>query len=193
MFMMLLPWGLRNHALFGDGWLRMTTLEGISLYEAVYPEADGGPRQQLIKTPLEMAAMNEAERNDEWARRGWAYIREDPVRIAKLAMIKIGRTWSPWLNAADFRLGAVQVAMSIWYIPLYILGLIGVFAGVIPRRHAVLLLIPVVYFTGVHALFLGSVRDRVPLMPIVCVFAAAGMVGIGKWLSRGKRIEPQRV
>ncbi len=156
----------------------MTTLEGISLYEAVYPGADGGPKQDVIEVPAEMRGMGEAERNDEWARRGWRFVWTDPVRVGELAVRKMGRTWSPWMNAAEFRSVGVQVVMVLWHVPLFILGLIGVFGGGVALRWRGLLLVPVVYFTLVHSLFLGSVRYRVPLMPLVCVFAAVGVVRV---------------
>ncbi len=183
-------WVLRNYQEF-DRWPIMTTLEGISLYEAVYPEADGGPRQNKIALPAEMAGMNDAERDQEWSRRAWGYIRSDPLRIAPLAVVKVGRTWSPWFNAEGFSARPIQWAMGLWYIPLLILAAMGVvatFGNTLKRelRTWVLLLIPVVYFTGVHALFLGSVRYRVPLEPIICIFAALGLLKVGKWVRRGK-------
>jgi hypothetical protein len=200
-FVLLAPWLVRNYRIFHSGPMRLTTLEGISLYEAVYPSADGGPKQDKIATPLEMSLMNEAARNDEWARRGWAYVIHDPVRIAKLGVRKIGRTWSPWFNPEGAKdsgaSGALQRLITAWYVPLYVLALLGLFAGgsgggsessspvgVSPFRIKVLLLIPVVYFTLVHALFLGSVRYRVPLMPIACIFAALGLVRLWRTIRR---------
>jgi hypothetical protein len=200
-FVLLAPWLVRNYRIFHSGPMRLTTLEGISLYEAVYPSADGGPKQDKIATPVEMVRMNEAERNDEWARRGWAYVIHDPVRIARLGVRKIGRTWSPWFNPEGVKdsgaSGAMQGLMTAWYVPLYVLGLVGLFWGNARGRSRtgsavgessfaikVLLLIPVVYFTLVHALFLGSVRYRVPLMPIACIFAALGLVRLWRTIRR---------
>lgn len=171
----LLPWQFRNYAIFHDHFFRLTTLEGISLYEAVYPDADGGPKQDIIPLPPEMHAMNESQRNDEWARRAHAFIWSDPFRIAALAFRKAARTWSPWMNASDFQSPLVQSVMILWHIPLFIFALIGLAGRALSRKMKAMLLIPILYFTAVHALFLGSVRYRVPLMPLVCILAAAGI------------------
>jgi hypothetical protein len=189
-FLVLLPWQLRNYQHFGDRYFRLTTLEGISLYEAVYPEADGGPKQDKIPLPPEMASLNEAQRNDEWSRRAWQEIREYPARTASLAVRKVARTWTPFLNAGEFQNPLIQSAMGLWHIPLFILALIGVSRTFPRNKMTYLLLAPVMYFTLIHALFLGSVRYRVPLMPLVCIFAAAGVV----WtLERFRaRFRPQR-
>src|SRR5271154_1814083 len=94
---------------------------------------------------------------------GWGYVFGEPGRVLELAVRKMGRTWSPWLNAAEFRNAGVQAVMVAWYVPLFGLGLIGVLIGRVPMKLRGLLLIPVLYFTLVHSLFLGSVRYRVPL------------------------------
>jgi len=191
--LMLAPWLVRNYRMFDSGPFRMTTLEGISLYEAVYPEADGGPRQDKISLPPEMASLNEAQRNDEWSRRAWTYVREEPLRVAKLAVVKAGRTWSPWFNAGEWKSRVITWGMAAWYIPVYALAIAGIFWGRMRRQTKMLLMIPVLYFTVLHALFLGSVRYRVPLMPEVCVLAACGASVLRKGEEAGQRSAEARV
>jgi hypothetical protein len=174
----LLPWTARNHALLGTSLTQLTTLEGISLYEAVYPQATGGPMQDKIALPPDMVTMNEAQRDAEWKQRAWQFIREDPGRIARLAIVKFGRLWSPWLNAAEYRNPIVDTGLTLWHVPVYILALIGMFRREIPRVLRWALLLPIIYFSLVHSLFLGSVRYRVPVMPLVYVFAAAGLAAM---------------
>ncbi len=187
MFVLLWPWLMRNYAQFHSGFLRLTSLEGISLYESVYPEADGGPRQDTIKLPADMVPLNEAQRNDEWSRRAWTYILEDPGRMARLAVVKVERMWSPLFHAEEFASRPIQIIMVAWYVPLLVLGLVGVFRRVIPGAFLGLLLIPIGYFTVLHALFLGSMRYRAPLMPVVCLLAAAAVAGVKKPMSGAKR------
>ncbi|HVX86695.1 MAG TPA: glycosyltransferase family 39 protein [Phycisphaerae bacterium] len=172
MFGTLVPWMMHT----GKGAGRLTSLEGISLYEAVYPGADGGPKQDKIATPPEMeGAGMEWPRDEVWGREAWGYVRSDPVRILRLAVVKAGRTWSPWMNASEMRNPVLQAVLIGWQAPLFILAAGGIFWGGLAGRMKGLLLCPIVYFTAVHALFLGSVRYRVPLMPVVCVLAATGL------------------
>jgi hypothetical protein len=184
-FAVLAPWLGRNYGLFHSGPLRLTTLEGISLYEAVYPEADGGPRQDKITLPPEIKGLSEAQRNDEWSRRAWGYIGGEPLRMVRLGMVKFGRTWSPWFNAAEMRSPALWWGMTLWYVPLFVLAMVGIAAGEFGRGNKVLWLIPIVYFSVLHSLFLGSVRYRVPVMPLVCVFAGAGVTACLRRAKRG--------
>jgi 4-amino-4-deoxy-L-arabinose transferase-like glycosyltransferase len=176
-FLLLLPWQIRNFNLFHTNFFRLTTLEGISLYEAVYPAADGSPKQDLLlnNPPPDMKSLGEAELNDEYSHRARHYIRTDPLRILSLAVKKIARTWSPFMNAANFQNPALQAALALWHIPLFIFALFAAFFSPLPLKIKGTLLIPILYFTALHALFLGSVRYRVPLMPIVCLFGAAGI------------------
>ena len=127
------------------------------------------------------------QRNDEWSRRAWEEIEGHPGRVSWLAVKKVGRTWSPFFNAGGYQRPLVQTAMGLWQIPLFGLALVGLFAGLLPLRVKGLLLVPVVYFSAVHALFIGSVRYRVAVMPVVCVFAACGIVYLWRRMRTGKR------
>ncbi|NNM87348.1 MAG: hypothetical protein HKL95_02385 [Phycisphaerae bacterium] len=180
----LMPWWIRNYRLFGQDFFRMSTLQGISLYEAVYPQATGGPRQSKIRPPPAIKNLNESQRDLAWTRRAWHWVLADPLRIAWLAVIKIGRTWSPWLHARHFRAWWVNVPLVFWTIPQFGLALRGIFARrriVIPTGILGMLLLTILYFTMMHALFIGSVRYRVELLPLVDLLAATGLVRLVAW------------
>jgi hypothetical protein len=76
--------------------------------------------------------------------------------------------------------------MTLWNVPLLALALLGL-AFRMRRDLLLLLLIPIAYFTAVHALFLGSVRYRTPLMPLVCLLAAHAITKALKWSRPGQR------
>ena len=170
----LMPWWIRNYQLFGQDFFRFTTLQGISLYEAVYSGATGGPRQTHIALPAAWRGFNESQRDLAWTRRAWRAIRRHPGRVIWLAAVKIARTWSPWLHARGFARPAVNVPLTIWYILIYILFIVGLVRGGVPWRLAGVGWLSLLYFTMMHALFLGSVRYRVPVMPLVLLGAAVG-------------------
>ncbi|MCL2645541.1 MAG: glycosyltransferase family 39 protein [Phycisphaerales bacterium] len=188
LFVSLLPWERRNDGLFAPARVHFTTLEGISLYEAVYPGATGGPKQDVLVLPAEMEPLNEAQRNAEWSRRAWECVRNDPARVAALAVRKVARMWSPVLNAAEFQNVLLQIALAAWHIPLFVAAIVGLIGLVLPMRWKILLLVPMVYFSAIHAIFLGSVRYRVPLTPFLCIFAAAGIVRVIQYTNQRKRL-----
>lgn len=188
----LLPWWIRNYCIFGQDFFRMSTLQGISLYEAVYPHATGGPRQSDIRPPPAMQHLNESQRDLAWTRRAWRCVLADPLRIAWLAIVKIGRTWSPWLHARHYRAWWINAPLILWNVPQFLLALRGLIAArsiKIPTGLLGILLLTILYFTMMHAIFIGSVRYRVELLPLVDLLAASGLVSL---VAQGRRQEPEK-
>ncbi len=171
--LILLPWWLRNYRLFHHDFFRFTTLQGISLYESVYSGATGGPRQSDIVRPPAIQNLPEGQRDAAWTRRAFADVFDHPFRMVRLGFVKIGRTWSPWLHARGYSRPWLNALLCVWYVPLFLLALAGLPILRTWRGPAGILLIGILYFTAMHAVFLGSVRYRVPVMPLVCIFAAA--------------------
>ncbi len=176
-FLCLLPWWVRNYRLFHQDFFRFTTMQGISLYESVYSGATGGPRQSDLVIPPSIERLNESQRDLAWTHRAIADMARHPGRVIRLAFVKIARTWSPWLHAKGYTNVWVNAALTLWYVPLFILAIIGMCRYPVRSPLIGVLLVPIVYFTLMHAVFLGSVRYRVPVMPLVVVFAAIGMAG----------------
>jgi len=189
---LLHPWQARNATLYPEAAINLTSLEGISLYEAVYPEATGGPMQDKIKLPREMITMNEGQKDAAWKQRAWEEIRSNPRRVARLAVLKVGRMWSPWMNATEMRNGWVQAGLTLWHGGLYVLAIAALVMGWRKglKGAVMVLLVPLLYLTAVHAVYVGSVRYRVPVMPVVHVFAAVGLSWVIHW--RAGRKGPQR-
>ncbi len=174
-FVCLLPWWMRNYGLFHQDFFRFTTMQGISLYESVYSGATGGPRQSDLVIPASIKRLNESRRDLAWTHRAFTDIYRHPRRIIRLAFVKIARTWSPWLHARGYAKPWLNIVLTLWYGPLFVLALIGVFRYPIRSPLFGVLLVPIVYFTCMHAVFLGSVRYRVEVMPLVMVLAAIGL------------------
>ena len=171
----LLPWWIRNDRLFHQDFFRFTTMQGISLYESVYSGATGGPRQSDLIIPPSIQRLNESRRDLAWTHRAFTDMVKHPLRVVKLGFVKIARTWSPWLHARGYASVWLNIVLTLWYTPLFILAIIGLFRYPVWSPLFGVLLVPIVYFTLMHAVFLGSVRYRVPVMPLVVVLTAMGM------------------
>jgi hypothetical protein len=99
-----------------------------------------------------------------------------PREAARLAWTKLVRTWSITPNAAGYDSPLIKAVAWLSVGPEFALSLVGMW--LLRRRPAVLLLLlaPAFYFTLMHMIFVGSVRYRVPAMPLIFVLAATAVV-----------------
>ena len=99
-----------------------------------------------------------------------------PVRVLQLAGIKFLRMWNPLPNDAMFQGGTMSLAITLGYTPLIGLAIWGLIQF---RSRAHLWLacaLPAIYFSFIHAVFVGSIRYRQPPMLLLIVPAAAVLV-----------------
>lgn len=184
----LLPWAYRNHGVLGE-WRWLTTRGGISLYDGVGPQADGGSDLGDIKDSEVVRGMGEMERDEYFRREAWRSIWADPGRIVRLAGVKLARMWNPFPNLQTHQSRVVRWVSAGWMIPVLLLAAAGVLIllrGIRDGdvRLAVFLLLPAIYLSLLHAIFVGSVRYRLPAMPFLEILAA---VGVGRLLSSRRR------
>jgi len=168
----LFPWALRNFR--HTGHLVWTTLEGgRSLYEAVGPYATGGPAMHLTKWPEETLRLNEYDADKFLREEALEYAKEHPWRTARLALIKFCRTYAPIPNVSTYRTPLYIVASLISYVPVLLFGLCGMW-----RERAFIsscwpFFLPVIYFTVLHMVFVGSIRYRDQFIWSFMLFAGA--------------------
>ena len=174
----LAPWTLRNHQLTGH-WIVTTLWLGPSLYDGLNPNATGDSDMQFFDDDDVMGnGMSEYEMNRYYRQEAATFVIDHPRRAVELAFIKLGRFWKPWPNAAQFRSWPARLAVACFFLPMMILAVCGwwVHRG---RVWAWLLTIgPVLYFSVLHMIFIGSLRYRLPVEYLLCVMAAAGLCGL---------------
>jgi hypothetical protein len=125
------------------------------------------------------AAVNEAERIAK--EYGLEYMRTQPRDFAVLAVKKFFRLWSPFpdaVNKGAARGGeARDVISAAAYIPLLIFGLAGI---VLAARRYFHRLLPVfafiAVFVGPFAIFLPTMRYRLPIDFLLAIFASYALV-----------------
>jgi 4-amino-4-deoxy-L-arabinose transferase-like glycosyltransferase len=173
--LILFPWALRNHARLNE-WIWTTTNGGITLYDGFNPTADGASDQSFTTRMPELAHMGEVERSVYLTGRAQDFIQHQPGRVIKLAINKLLRTWSPIPLSREYGHDLRYVLVGLLYtLPLFLLAAGGVAGQRLPIAAKVLLLLPAVYITVVHAASIGSIRYRVPAdVPMAVVAAAAG-------------------
>ena len=175
----LVPWAARNRRVTGH-WCWLTYRAGISLYDGVGPQATGAGDLGAIKSMPAVAGLDEAAWNRWFVQASWDSIRSDPLRVFRLAGVKLARTWSPVLHAEELRSTSIRVLFAVWSIALFALALGGVLAW--RRRPAVVLglLVPALYLSVLHSVFVGSVRYRAGAIPGLAVLAAFALMTIAR-------------
>lgn len=178
----LLPWMLRNNAMLGEPvWL--TTRGGISLFDGVGAQADGTSNLGDIKDMPAVADLPELQRNAFFMREALKSIRSDPSRVARLATVKIRRMWNPLPNVETYQSPLIRSVAAAWSIPTFAFALAG---GIILLRRrdgvgpwtAALLILPAVYLTALHSVFVGSVRYRLPAVVTLEILTAVAILAL---------------
>lgn len=175
----LLPWGVRNKIAL-DSFAWFSTNGGVTLYDAQGPQATGASDQSFLLELGELRRLGEVQCDRELRRLAWGQMRADPTRVLRLAWIKFLRTWSLRPNVTEYSRGSTAW-VAAGYTVLVLAGAATGLASVLRRGggapatggrrlHAIVWL-AVAYFTLVHCVFIGSVRYRVPLMPLLCLAA----------------------
>jgi len=179
------PWWIRNARLTGH--FVPTTLQvGASLYDGLNPKATGASDMSVVPKRLEAhrAGAQRTKDDDEYQldrrcrRLALEWARSDPLRVAQLAGIKVLRTWNIWPNEPSLSSWPIRLAVCLTYGPVLLLGLIGAGRTIRSGWPYILCWLPAVYFTLLHAVFVGSIRYRQPAM-LGLIVLAAGVVGQG--------------
>jgi len=202
---LLLPWMARNAAVMG-GWVGLTTHGGVTFLQGNNQKVIDVPHYRGGVAPVgalpgydTFSTMDERARDRYCSASGKRFLREHPGAIPKLAWWKFQRFWrlrsdvglsgirSGWWFDKETALGSLAARFDVGFvyaaavIPFFLVGL-----GVTRRRWRDLLF-PygiVVAHTAVALVFFGSLRGRIPVEPVIVMFAAAGLVTATEHLRR---------
>lgn len=171
----LLPWAVRNRLVLGRTiWL--STNGGVTLYDGLGPQADGSSNQAFLRHMPELAALSEVQRDEHLRRAALRSVLDNPAGALRLAAVKFLRTWNLIPNVAGHRGGASAWVSAAFMVMVLFCAVLGVVRADLPPRLMSVWFLPVLYFTAVSCVFIGSVRYRVPLMPFLELAAAAGLM-----------------
>jgi 4-amino-4-deoxy-L-arabinose transferase-like glycosyltransferase len=212
--LVIAPWTLRNAVVLHE-FVPVTTGAGQALLDSNNPVtwgssaarggADGTLRDQLLRT--EFRGLSEAEVDRRARARALAFVRERAADGPAVALAKLGRFWrlraeagttGAWQASGSPLARLLQVAdpLLLWSVVVLPFALWG--AGVALRGarrwFQSLGLWVILYFTAGATLFFGSLRMRVPIEPMVVLFAAAGLDDLlRRWRARqrGLRLVPR--
>ena len=172
---MMGPWWVRNWEIYGR-FIPTALWTGASLYDGLSPAATGASDMRFLEDP-EIWPLDELDQDAELTRRAVAFARDRPGRAVELAVIKLGRFWSPWPNAEGFRSPVLAAASSVVVVPVLACVAAGLWRRRGDVRAWVLLAGPLCYFCGLHMVFASSMRYRIPAEVPAMGLAAVGVLG----------------
>ena len=180
------PWWVRNARVVGR-FVPTALWVGASLYDGISPGADGSSDMRFVDAP-DVRALGEIEQDRVFRVRAFQFARERPGRVLGLALIKFGRFWSPWPNAETLRNPWIAAGSAVVTTPVFGLIALGVWDRRRDVRALALLAGPLVYFCGLHLLFVSSIRYRIPGLVPALGLAGFGLVRLEGWVrGRGGR------
>jgi 4-amino-4-deoxy-L-arabinose transferase-like glycosyltransferase len=194
MCLTLTPWWIRNYQVCGR-WVPTTLQVGASLYDGLSPTARGNSDMRFVpeyvaqlraddaRSPVIRGASFEERLDQRLKEDALAWARAHPWEVVRLAGNKFLRIWSPWPADQGMSGVLVRVVIAGTYLPLLGLALLGWFAVGWRKWEALLCVLPAVYFTLLHMIFVGSIRYRQPAMLTLAILAACGLA---EWLRRRK-------
>ena len=188
------PWWIYTYRAAGQ-FVATTLWVGPSLYDGLSPTADGS--SNMVFVPRFESALRAADRErppsadappfevrfdrllrDEALR--WAT--DHPAEVVQLAGAKMRRMWNVWPNESQFRSRIVRLVVFASYTPIMLLAAAGAWHFRQQRVDILLLLLPSLYLSSLHAVFIGSLRYRVPAMLTLAILAAAAVVvSLDRW------------
>lgn len=175
--LILSPWTIRNVGVTHH-FVPTTLWVGPSLYDGLNRNATGDSNMQFFEDDNLLQKMSEYDMDQEYRRRAKEFAVADPARVLSLAVTKQSRYWSPAPGSAEFKRWYFSVAGWLAYLPLILFALIGFW---IVRRDVwfcILTAAPIFYFAGLHLLFVGSLRYRLPAEYPLAVLASLGFVRV---------------
>ena len=194
---LVLPWCFRNQAVFG-GWVGLTTHGGITFFQGNNPKVISIPDYRGGVAPLaalprfaEWSRMSELDRDRFAWRLGREFVMVRWRDMPKVTWWKFQRFWRLksdvglsgiksgwWFNrntllgrvAAEFDAGLIYASVAF---PLFILGMWWT-----RRRWRDLLFLygVVIVHTMIGLLFFGSIRGRIPIEPVIAIFASYDLI-----------------
>jgi len=185
------PWWVRNYQVTGR--FVATTLQmGPSLYDGLSPTATGASdmtfTDEFRRLEREHATPNSKDTyeyrvNERMKKASLDWAKSHPGRVCELAVIKFFRLWNVWPNEPAFASPVIRLVVFVTWTPILVLALIGM--GMTFRRgfEYAILILPAIYLTMLHVIFVSSLRYRVPAMLCLMILAAYTITQLQKTLT----------
>lgn len=186
LFVLPLFWAHRNYKVLGRYGLDFhggyTVLIGNMFYKENRVDTDFADTVLKSQTWYKAAeSMNEVQRDRYFWRKCREFIVRHPVTTLKQVISKIKQFWRLYPRQDHDMPHSRRLLFWIAILaetPLFVLCLTGMALYGRSWRLWVLMLVPAVILCLIHAISVSQMRYRLPLTPLMAVFAGAGIVGM---------------
>jgi len=174
-------WGIRNYLALGS-FQPLSTNSGYNFWLGNYPgvKADTGnrklPGQREEELSIRKSHQGEVETSRAFLRRGLEYVRNDPGRFIRLSAAKAINLFRfyPSPMSRDLKWWE-KLASALSYGAVLIPGVYFLVKNIRQSPEARLILLILIGYTVVHALFISKVRLRLPVDILLIISAAGGI------------------
>ncbi|HNW93012.1 MAG TPA: glycosyltransferase family 39 protein [bacterium] len=189
----MLPWIIRNYNVF-HAFVPVTNQSGMALYAGNNPcNHLGGGMGQGIDYDIDRdvpnsTAMNEHVLNRTLTRLALTYMAERPLHTLRMALVKLARVWALVPAESSGHTAWYQQALSLaWFAPLLPFMLWGMWQLRGSWRLAWPLYAYLAFMLAFVAVYYGTLRFRLPLHPLLAIWAAAGLTAAHDRWRAGRR------
>ena len=182
------PWTVRNYAVTGQ-FIPITTQGPSDLFlgtQINYGLDFGATREAAIQMRGQVIqeVVSKGGDNIDSERRFLSLalnqIRAKPLEYLKEVLLRMLGFW----YLTETRLGIIKNLVE--HVPIYALAILGLIRLRWLRWRVLVLLLPVLYLNAAHGLTHAMLRYALPVMPIVFLFAATGVLELQAYTSRCK-------
>lgn len=186
----LLPWAVRNQLVLGRP-IITTTHGGYTLLlgnnEGYYDHLRQAPWRTVWRADELDRSLRASRQGDELAndRReydlAWQTIRQQPGIFAYASLLRVGSFWNVLphrtIEPEPTTVRWLRYATAAWYVVLFGLAATAIGSLAIRPLGAPWLwgACLIASFTAIHVVYWSDMRMRAPMMPVVCLAAAAGL------------------
>lgn len=173
--LVLSPWVIRNYAQF-HSFILTDTKGAVALSEAFGPRATGGTGGDSTESIdyFDIAfspGTPAADQQRAYLALAWQGIRERPLWLLTSIPHKLWNMWRPNYAGASIR---NHLLFDPPYLFAVIFGIVGMRMLRLHWRKYSLLYLFVVFHVALHGLLYGIIRYRLPVEPVLLLFAAEG-------------------
>jgi 4-amino-4-deoxy-L-arabinose transferase-like glycosyltransferase len=167
----IFPWTLRNQRIYHK-FIPIVSRIGLGLYSSYFPK-DGkifGLTAQDDVVQKANLFKSEAEQNNFLLKETFKFIKNNPVKVLRLELLKVLYFWSPF----DWEIIGYGIYNFIYgfIIPFFICGIFITFKR---SKELLPVYLPIIYSFLIALITYGSPRLRLPIEPFLIILGAAAI------------------